>query len=293
MTVEVRHQAALDLLGSLAAGSVAAIVTDPPFGVSYQSNRRADGKTRPVAGDWQVPITTFFAEVGRVLRDGGACYVCSRWDVLPSWGAAVAPPLKLRNVIAWDKGVHTAGDLAGNFGFRWEAILFITKGRHALRGKRWSNLWQIPRVPPGKWTVPTEKPVELFRRCVEASTDPGDLVADPFCGSGTLGLAAMACGRAALLGDVDEAMVQIALGRNGLAPMPHVARVPTTPPALCEDALDGLHPEDIRAVAEYLRERHAAVLTPLLRPDHQPQQQAPDDPAAHGGPDAEADEASP
>ncbi len=276
MTVEVRHQAALDLLGSLAAESVAAIVADPPFGVSYQSNRRTAGKTRPVAGDWQVPVAAFFAEVGRVLRDGCPSYVCSRWNVLPAWAAAVVPPLKLRNVIAWDKGNHTAGDLTGNFGFRWEAILFVAKGRHVLRGKRWPNLWQIPRVPPGKWTVPTEKPVELFRRCIEASTDVGDLVVDPFCGSGTLGLAATGCGRAALLGDVDEAMVQIALGRNGLATMPRVALVPTatvfsTLPPLCEDALDGLHPEDIRAVAEYLRERRRAAFSAFsasLRPDH-------------------------
>ena len=258
--VDLRVQHAEDLLAGLQPDSVAAIVTDPPFGISYQSNHRKGVKTRPVGGDWQVSIGAFFTQLGRVLRIGGAAYVCTRWDVLPSWQTAVARPLKVRNVIAWDKGNHTAGDLTGNFGYRWEAILFITKGRHALRGRRWPNLWQIPRVPATAWTVPTEKPVALFQRCIEASTDPGDLVADPYCGSGTLGVAAAACGRSAMLCDIDPEMIRIAAWRCGLpnrsdlpTPVQESAMSSTLVGEIDLSPLDGLHPEDVVAVAEYLR----------------------------------------
>jgi site-specific DNA-methyltransferase (adenine-specific) len=93
------------------------------------------------------------------------------------------------------KDNHSAGDLTGNFGYQYEMLLFITKGRHRIRGKRYSNVWQFSRVPSKKLLHPAEKPVGLVRRAIEASSDEGQLVIDPFCGSGTTGVAAVMEGR--------------------------------------------------------------------------------------------------
>lgn len=255
--VEVRLQDATALLRSLKAESVAAVIADPPYGIRYQPRRQQDGMTA-IAGDWQFRVGPFFRDVERALCPGGAAYVFTRWDVYPSWRDAIPGGLVLKNLIVWDKGNHTSGDLAGNFGFRWEAIMFLAKGRHELRGKRHPNVWTFPRVPAARAIHLAEKPVPLLRRAIEASTDPGDLVVDPFCGSAATAVAAAECGRRAIVGDNDPRCVRAARHRLGLplddlpddAPEPP-AEVPKS--ALDLSILDGIHPEDLAELVAQIR----------------------------------------
>jgi site-specific DNA-methyltransferase (adenine-specific) len=108
----------------------------------------------------------------------------ARWnEALLAAGATVKTP------IVWDKGNHTAGDLVGDYGCQVELILFAHKGRHVLREGRPANLWRVPRDPAGGH--PTPKPVSLMARCIIHSTDRGDIVLDPFMGSGSTGVAAV------------------------------------------------------------------------------------------------------
>lgn len=62
-------------------------------------------------------------------------------------------------------------------------------------GVRMDDVWDIGRVPPIKQLFPTEKPPALLKRVIEASSNPGDVVLDPFCGCGTTVVAAEALGR--------------------------------------------------------------------------------------------------
>jgi site-specific DNA-methyltransferase (adenine-specific) len=257
--VEYRLQLAEDLLAGLAAGSVQMVVTDPPYGISYQSNYCKDGKRKPISSDWNFQIGPFLQEVLRVLKPGGVCYLFTRWDVYPVWVRELPSGLELKNFIAWVKDNHSAGDLTGNFGFKWEGIMVLTKGRHQLRGMRWPNVWEFPRVPFKQQLHPAEKPVGLIRRALEASSDEGDLVVDPFAGSGATGEAARSCGRDVLLGDVDpdyvrKGRLRLDLPVDDLAPV--VAPTPPSSrytPQLCLDALEGVHPEDIAALVAHFR----------------------------------------
>lgn len=71
-----------------------------------------------------------------------------------------------------------------------------------------------PKPPSGEDPYPTEKPVSILRTLVEQSTDRGDLVVDPFCGSGSLGEAVVqAGGRKMLLSDVSEEAVERSIRR--------------------------------------------------------------------------------
>jgi site-specific DNA-methyltransferase (adenine-specific) len=207
--VEVRHQDALTLLRTLPSRSVPLIVTDPPWGISYKSNHRVDGPTEPIANDdrpfeWR----PFLAEVERVLIDGGAAYIFSRWDVYPRAIPEIAKTgLTLKRSIVWVKDTWSAGDLRGDYGSQREEILFITRGRHRLRGPRRPDVWQVPRVPPSRRVHPVEKPIELLTIAIEKSSDPDDLVVDPYAGSGATGVAAVLAGRRALLGEIDPNLV--------------------------------------------------------------------------------------
>lgn len=244
---------ALDVLASLEPGSVAAIVTDPPYGIAYHSNYYKDKNPHePIANDWNFQIGTYLDVAERALKPGGAIYLFTRWDVYPIWAREVPPSLSLKNAIVWKKDNWSSGDLTGNFGNQYEIAMFLTKGRHRLRGKRWPNVWDFPRIPAKKLRMPAEKPVGLYERCILSSSDPGDLIIDTFCGSGTAAEAAIAAGRRFLCCDMDPKMVAMSRERVGLPPLPDTAtprrKAPACPifnVAPPDISLWGLHPEDL------------------------------------------------
>ncbi len=86
----------------------------------------------------------------------------------------------------------------------------------AARGKLPTDVWWMTIVPPAsaeRTGYPTQKPVRLLERIVAASSRPGDLVLDPFAGSGTTGVAAARLGRRWLLVDRNPEAVEIARAR--------------------------------------------------------------------------------
>lgn len=250
---------AMSLMREQGNKSVPLIIADPPYGIGYHSNHyKGRNPHAPIVGDWNFQIGQFFQECARILIDGGALYLFCRWDVSPLWIPAIAPSgLKLKTVIVWVKNNWSAGDLAGCFGNQYEQILFIVKGRHLIRGKRWSNVWEFPRVPVSRMLCPAQKPTPLLRRAIEASSDEGDIVVDPFCGSGSTGEAAHQTGRVFILGDVDSRMVNIARARlnfplldtgwdDAVSYTEYLPEFPTL-----KDW--GIHPEDLRLILDELQ----------------------------------------
>lgn len=253
----VIHGDCLEVMRGLVSGSMPLIIADPPYGIGYHSNHYKDKNPHaPVTNDWNFQIGAFLQQCARVLRDGGALYLFCRWDVTPLWMPYIqASGLKLKTVIAWVKDNWSAGDLTGSFGNQYEQILFITKGRHTLRGKRWSNVWEFPRVPATKMLHPTQKPVELLERAIRASSDIGDTVLDCFCGSGSTGEACAQSKRSFLLCDIDKRMVAIARKRLGLSvdEDDSESRSYLTPELPMPEEW-GMHPGDVTDLVARLRE---------------------------------------
>jgi DNA modification methylase len=250
---------AVALLGRLETGSVHLIIADPPYGVGYHSNYyKRRNPHAPMTNDWDFQIGPFVAECARVLAEGGALYLFSRWDVYPLWLPAIASTgLKVKTKIVWVKNNWSAGDLRGSFGNQYEEILFVVKGRHLLRGKRWSNVWHFDRVPANRMLHPTQKPVPLLMRAIQASSDIGDLVVDPFAGSGSTGEADGETGRDWLLGDVDPRMVNIARERLGLPLLRGDGQdgnaLEEYRPEIPRPGEWGIHPEELRFLYDELK----------------------------------------
>lgn len=190
------------------------VITDPPYGMDFSSNqaRRPESLkyTEKIAGDGDLnKALDLFDEVMRglipKLAPQADLYIFTAWHVLDRWIPAVKryPALEFKQLLVWGKGDPGMGDLEANWGCGHELILYLKKGRRPVKYRRQAIIY-VDKVPPGKNIHPTEKPVALLQHFIEMSTDPGDLIVDPFSGSGSTSLAAKQTGRNSLAFEIDE-----------------------------------------------------------------------------------------
>lgn len=205
----------LDVLKTIDTGSVDFIITDPPYGIDFQSRRAVDANNykEKIKGDKR-PFIWFLYDAARVLKIGGGMLCFSRWDVQQIFIKAMElAGLTVKNVLVWDKKTHTSGDLKGDFGARYETIIFATKGRYLLPGKRPENLLVCPAINSHYIIHPNQKPVELIKQLIEQTTKPDELILDPFMGIGTTCQAAIETGRRSIGIELDERYFDIAVER--------------------------------------------------------------------------------
>ncbi len=157
---------------------VDAVVTDPPFGMKFQSNKRIE-KHLAIANDDTEELLVWACS----LPASHSRYVFCRWDNL----LTVPKP---RSVITWVKNNHSMGDLEHEHGRQTELCLFYPGGDHDFPNGRPSDVIKAPRT--GNLFHPTEKPVQLMRAVCEWTRGT---ILDPFMGSGTTGVAAVQMGR--------------------------------------------------------------------------------------------------
>lgn len=179
-------------------------------------------------------------EIHRVLAPHGSLYLHCDWRTshhLRLMLDEVFGPERFLNEIVW------AYDYGGRARDRWprkhDTILWYAKGdtwvferdaidripymapglvgpEKAARGKLPTDVWWLTIVPPAsaeRTGYPTQKPLRLLERIVAASSRPGDLVLDPYAGSGTTGVAARRLGRRWLLADRNPDAVRLARAR--------------------------------------------------------------------------------
>jgi DNA modification methylase len=166
----------------------AMVFTDPPYGVDYQS--RVDEGIRKNWGS--IANDDLRGEALRRLLALSVLkleprYVCACWDTFVDFHAALGAP---RSVIVWDKEVFGLGK-----GYRRQHELVLFYG--SLSSTTESDVWRIGREGGfgGSYVHPTQKPVALVERALKNSSALGDVIYDPFCGSGTTLIACERLGR--------------------------------------------------------------------------------------------------
>lgn len=148
----------------------------------------------------------------RVLKPGSAFFLFTNWDNI-YWLQQLFQSF-FRNMIIWDKGNWTAGHLEGSLGNQYEIIFLGVKGKGwKHRGGRISDIWSIPRASQVTRIHATEKPVALYKKIIELSTDQGAWVVDPYAGSGSSVVAAICLGRNIIAWELDKYYHQKILGR--------------------------------------------------------------------------------
>jgi len=206
----IYHGDCLDMFPQLEP--VDLLVGDPPYGCNYVTNQRTVSATPKRLANDDKPNLAFVPPMVNAIKPNSAIYLCTRFDVYAQWEQALKDAgATVKTTIVWDKGNRTGGDLAGDYGNQVELILYAHLGRSLLRKGRPSNLWAIPREPSGPH--PTPKPVELFRRCIINSSNVGDVVLDPFVGSGTCAVACILTGRRFVGVEIDNQFFDLTCDR--------------------------------------------------------------------------------
>ncbi|MFT4256482.1 MAG: DNA methyltransferase [Pseudoxanthomonas sp.] len=228
----------IEVLDALHERSVDLIFADPPYNLSNDGYSVHAGKRVSVnKGEWDRSKGVsedfdfhyaWLQACRRVLRDNGTLWVSGTYHSIYACGYAITlQGYRVLNEIAWYKP-----NAAPNLGCRMftashETLIWASKSKKAKHVFNYDDmrLSEFPKDPfknPGKqmrsvWGIttpgiaekengkhPAQKPEALLDRIVRASSNPGDVVLDPFCGSGTTGVAALRLGRKFIGIDMDE-----------------------------------------------------------------------------------------
>ncbi len=217
----VIHGDCLEEMKKLEEGSVDCIVTDPPFGIDFQSARRIDkSKWKPKIANDKAPFIWWLPQAFRILKEGWAMACFTRYDVEDDFRNAMEiAGFTVKAQIIWDKVVHGMGDLKGDFAPCHENVIFATKGRFTFPGKRPKSVIRFQRVDPDKLVHPNEKPIEVMSYLIDHLSKEGDTVLDPFLGAGPTGVAARNLERNFIGIEREEEYVKIAEARvNSIQP---------------------------------------------------------------------------
>jgi site-specific DNA-methyltransferase (adenine-specific) len=199
---------ALTLLPQVPDGSVDLIVTDPPFAIDFKAQRLNYNRkgSNVLEGYQEIPEAEYgeftkrwIAEAERVLSPAGSMYIFSGWN-------------RLRNILEGidDAGLITVNHLIWKYQFGvFTKKKYVTSHYHILfvvKNPKQYTFNKIDHYPEDVWVInreywkgrkktPTKLPSELVKKILFYSSNPGDLVLDPFLGSGTVAVVSRQEGR--------------------------------------------------------------------------------------------------
>lgn len=208
---------ALTTMGSLPDGSVDLIITDPPY-ESLEKHRRVGTTTRlkhskSSSNDWfeifpNDRFRDFFSMAYRVLDKNAHLYLfCDQETMFIVKPIGESVGFRFWKPLVWDKQRIGMGY---HYRARYEFVLFFEKGKRKLNNLGVPDVITVPRIWNG---YPTEKPSAVSEILVCQSSAIGDRVLDPFCGSGSVGVAAVAHGRNFLGADTATAALSLTASR--------------------------------------------------------------------------------
>ena len=211
-------------MATLPDASIDLVVTDPPFAIDFRAQRTNYHRTpdRVLPGYQEIPRERYYdftrrwmGEVYRLLRPSGSMYVFSGWNLLKEVLTALD-----------DVGFHTVNHLIWKYQFGVTTRRrYVTSHYHCLyvckddRRRKFfpfarfgpddrlsdggsahyrdkEDVWVIPREYwHGDRKTPTKLPAALIEKILSYSTEPGDIVLDPFLGSGQVAVVARRMGR--------------------------------------------------------------------------------------------------
>lgn len=207
---QIIHGDCNEVLKTIPANTADFVLTDPPYFVRYKdrNGRTIQNDTDPAS------VLGAFKDVYRVLKPDSFCVCFYGWSKVDAffsaWTKAGFQPI---GHIVWHKGYASR---SGFLQARHEQAFLLAKGKPAKPEKPLNDVraWEYS----GNRFHPTEKAVSVLKPLVECFSKPGDVVLDPFSGSGSTSVTAALCGRQYIGIELEEKYVEYARKRlDGVA----------------------------------------------------------------------------
>jgi len=191
------------------------MVTDPPYGVDYEGGAGNTEKREKIAGDGDAGLYSKMLKAWMPTRkDGAPVYL---WfagrEGGPVFDAVEDAGLVIRSLIVWNKLNPHYGAFMAQYMQRHEPCLYCVKGKANWYGPTNEvSVWDIEQ-PHRNEHHPTQKPIECMSRAIQNSSRAGDVVAEPFSGSGTTIIACEQLKRKCYAIEIEPRYVDVAVKR--------------------------------------------------------------------------------
>jgi ParB-like chromosome segregation protein Spo0J len=208
--------------GKLRLGDAEKLIGQAPRGFSLLLTTPSYSKGETLRS-LQAILSTAFA----MMAENATCLIFTGWRREPELRQAVAQAgFTIRGSLVWVTNGHSPGQLAGSFASQHERIIHATKGLPQLQRHLPDVLYGRDRYDD---LYPASKPRDLLRQLIEATTEPGATVVDPFMGGGDTLLEAYATGRDFFGIDIAPHWHQVAVERiHGMAEAELAGRAPAS-----------------------------------------------------------------
>lgn len=215
------HNNSIEYLKEMKECSVDLIVTDPPYKTITGGNSDGANSKRPqgmldgnrkLFKHQKLKISDWMGDIYRVLKEGSHCYIMTNsLNMEEMLTESRKAGFKLHNILVWEKNNCTPSQF---YMKNCEYTLFLRKGK-----AKWINdiggsktVHKYNNII-GKKTHPCEKPVELMEFYIKNSSNEGDVVLDPFMGTGSVGVACLNTNRKFIGIELDDKYFDIATER--------------------------------------------------------------------------------
>jgi site-specific DNA-methyltransferase (adenine-specific) len=219
--------------------SIDLVITDPPYGISYQSNYK-QVKFKKLQNDDNLNwFLDFSKQVYRVLKNNTSLFLFTRADKIGlMMDNLISVGFKFKNMLIIPTANPTScGDLSASFVNCFEVVLFFNKGRNKFRktdlkktsesyrnDKRFNApefvyrlpaLWDFVKATEHNLNLvhPTQKSVEVFESMIKICSDENSIILDPFSGSGTSAIASLNTNRQFIGYEIDPQYYKLSLER--------------------------------------------------------------------------------
>ena len=178
---KIIHGDCIQVMKEMPSRCVDLIVTDPPYGdnVAYGwNNKTIKNNENPLIN------CRALVEMYRVLKLNSSIYLFTNWKHYPFLTEFILryTKFKIRHLVVWKK--HNFG-LGWAFRHQYELILVLEKGKPKYNLKNFSDVQTASHINHNKLNHPHEKPLDLLKKMIIHSSEEGDVVLDPFAGSGS------------------------------------------------------------------------------------------------------------
>ena len=224
---QLYNRDSLQFMKEIPANSVDAIITDPPYNISRDNNFTTMGRAGIDFGEWDkdFDLTSWIKVAEPLLKKGGNIVIFNSWKNMTNITKSLEENgFEVKDLIRWKKTNAMPRNRDRRFITDYEVAVWAVKKGGKWTFNRLSDKYEIPEIVGGltpksekiEGGHPTQKPVYVMKWLIERLTNEGDVVLDPFMGSGTTGVACKNLNREFIGVELDENYYNIAYNRiNG------------------------------------------------------------------------------